>query len=155
MLINISKKTKIVCTIGPSTDNYDAVLNELMKLNEQVQIVQLSYDSWNATQFAISATEKGLPLVPFSQSIASLNRPTKELARLILSGKVIIYENPIDRFCFQNVVIKRDYNDNERPTKETYNNKIDGVMAMIMALGGYLTSEHCDHSLTSLNFGNT
>ena len=148
------QKGHLIVTPGNVCD-YDAALNELMKLNEQVQIVQISYDSWNATQFAISATENGLPLVPFSQSISSLNRPTKELARLILSGKVIIYENPIDRFCFENVVIKRDYNDNERPTKETYNNKIDGVMAMIMALGGYLTSEHWDNSVTSLNFGNT
>lgn len=143
----------LIVTTGNVTD-YDAVLNEIMKLNEQVQIVQLTYDSWNATQFAISATENGLPLVPFSQSIASLNRPTKELARLIMSGKVVIYDNPIDRFCFQNVVIKRDYNDNERPTKETYNNKIDGVVSMIMALGGYLTSLHWDNSVTSLNFGN-
>ena len=144
----------LIVTPGNVCD-YDAALNELMKLNDQIQIVQLTYDSWNATQFAISATENGLPLVPFSQSIASLNRPTKELARLILSGKVIIYDNPIDRFCFQNVVIKRDYNDNERPTKESYNQKIDGVMAMIMALGGYLTSNHWDNSVTSLNFGNT
>lgn len=143
----------LIVTPGNVCD-YDAALNELMKLNEQVQIVQLTYDSWNATQFAISATENGLPLVPFSQSIASLNRPTKELARLIMSGKVVIYDNPIDRFCFQNVVIKRDYNDNERPTKESYNNKIDGVMAMIMALGGYLTSQHWDNSVTSLNFNN-
>ena len=143
----------LIVTPGNVTD-YDAVLNEIMKLNEQVQIVQLTYDSWNATQFAISATENGLPLVPFSQSIASLNRPTKELARLIMSGKVVIYDNPIDRFCFQNVVIKRDYNDNERPTKESYNNKIDGTVAMIMALGGYLTSMHWDNSVTSLNFGN-
>lgn len=143
----------LIVTPGNVCD-YDAALNELMKLNEQVQIVQLTYDSWNATQFAISATENGLPLVPFSQSIASLNRPTKELARLIMSEKVVIYDNPIDRFCFQNVVIKRDYNDNERPTKESYNNKIDGVMAMIMALGGYLTSNHWDNSVTSLNFSN-
>lgn len=143
----------LIVTNGNVCD-YDAVLNELMKLNEKVQIVQITFDTWNATQFCISATENGLPMVPFSQSIASLNRPTKELARLILSGKVVMYDNPIDRFCFQNVVIKRDYNDNERPTKESHNNKIDGVMAMIMALGGYLTANHFDNSVTSLNFGN-
>ena len=142
----------LIVTNGNVTD-YEAVLNELIKINNDVQITQLTYDSWNATQFAIQATENGLPLVPFSQSIASLNRPTKEMARLVLSGKVILYDNPIDRFCFQNVVIKRDYNDNERPTKETYNNKIDGVMAMIMALGGYLTSNHFDNTVTAFSFG--
>lgn len=141
----------LTVTTGNVTD-YDAVLNEIMRLNQTIQITQISYDAWNATQFAINATENGLPMIPFAQSIASLNRPTKELARLILGGNVIIYENPIDRFCFLNVVIKRDYNDNERPAKETYNNKIDGVMAMIMALGGYLTSEHFDNSILGLNY---
>ena len=143
----------LIVTSGNVCD-YDAALNELMKLNEQVQIVQITFDSWNATQFCISCSENGLPMVPFSQSIASLNRPTKELARLILSDKVVMYDNPIDRFCFKNIVIKRDYNENERPTKESHNNKIDGVMAMIMALGGYLTANHFDNSVTSLNFGN-
>ena len=142
----------LIVTPGNVTD-YDAVMDELMKLNQNIQIAQICYDQWNATQMAIQATENGLPLQPYSMSIGSLNRPTKELARLIMSGKVVIYDNPIDRFCFENVVIKRDYNDNERPTKETYNNKIDGVLAMIMSLGGYLTSEHYDNSILGLNYG--
>jgi phage terminase large subunit-like protein len=139
-------------TNGNVTD-YDQILTEILKLNEQVQITQVSYDQWNATQFAINATEQGINLLPYSMSIGSLNRPTKELARLILSDKVIIYPNPIDNFCFENVVIKRDFNDNERPAKETYNNKIDGVLSMIMALGGYLTTDHYDNSIVGLNFG--
>ena len=102
---------------------------------------------------AINATEQGINLLPYSMSIGSLNRPTKEIARLLLSGKVIMYTNPIDNFCFENVVIKRDFNDNERPTKETYNNKIDGVLAMVMALGGYLTTDHYDNTVMGLNFG--
>ena len=139
-------------TNGNVTD-YDQILTEILKLNEQVQITQVSYDQWNATQFAINATEQGINLLPYSMSIGSLNRPTKELARLILSDKVVIYPNPIDNFCFENVVIKRDFNDNERPAKETYNNKIDGVLSMIMALGGYLTTDHYDNSVIGLNFG--
>ena len=139
-------------TPGNVTD-YDYILTEILKINADNQIVQLSYDQWNATQFAINATEQGLNLIPYSMSIGSLNRPTKEMARLILSGKVIMYPNPIDNFCFENVVIKRDFNDNERPTKETYNNKIDGVLSMIMALGGYLTTNHYDNSVLGFNFG--
>lgn len=139
-------------TPGNVTD-YDYILNKVLEINSQLQVYQIGYDQWNATQWAISATEAGLNLVPYSMSIGSLNRPTKELARLILSGKVVMYDNPIDRFCFQNVVIKRDFNDNERPTKEAYNNKIDGVMAMIMALGIYITTNHFDNSITSFSFG--
>ena len=121
-------------------------------MNDEITINSIAYDQWNATQWAISATEAGLNLQPYSMSIGSLNRPTKELARLIMMGKVVIYNNPIDRFCFQNVVIKRDYNDNERPTKETRENKIDGVLAMVMALGNYLTTEHFDTDILSLQY---
>lgn len=142
----------LFATNGNVTD-YDYILTQILKLNEAVQIVQVSYDQWNATQFAINATEQGINLLPYSMSIGSLNRPTKELARLILSDKVVIYPNPIDNFCFENVVIKRDFNDNERPAKESYNNKIDGVLSMIMALGGYLTTDHYDNSVIGLNFG--
>ena len=45
-----------------------------------------------------------------------------------------------------------DYNDNERPTKETRENKIDGVLAMVMALGNYLTTEHFDTDILSLQY---
>lgn len=140
----------IVCP-GNVTD-YDVALRKILKINDEITVVQVGYDQWNATSFATTAEENGMNLMPYSMSIGSLNRPTKELARLILSDKVVLYDNPIDNFCFSNVVIKRDYNDNERPTKESRENKIDGVVAMIMALGTYLTAEHFDGSVMALNY---
>lgn len=145
------KQGHLIVTNGNVTD-YDYILSTILKINDEITINSIAYDQWNATQWAISATEAGLNLQPYSMSIGSLNRPTKELARLIMMGKVTIYNNPIDRFCFQNVVIKRDYNDNERPTKETRENKIDGVLAMVMALGNYLTTEHFDTDILSLQY---
>lgn len=133
--------------------DYDYILNKVLEIHKHIPIYKVGYDQWNASQSAIDMTEAGLNLEPYSMSIGSLNRPTKEIARLILGGKVVMYENPIDRFCFENVVIKRDFNDNERPTKESYNNKIDGVMSMIMALGVYLSENHFDNSVTAFNFG--
>jgi phage terminase large subunit-like protein len=79
-----------------------------------------------------------LPLEPYSQSIGNFNKPTKELERLVLSDKVIIDDNEITRFCFRNVELKFDHNNNCKPVKYKDNNKIDGVIAMIEALGGYL-----------------
>ena len=127
-------------------------MRHILKINDEITVVQVGYDQWNATSFATQAEENGMNLMPYSMSIGSLNRPTKELARLILSDKVVLYDNPIDNFCFSNVVIKRDYNDNERPTKESRENKIDGVVAMIMALGTYLTAEHYDGSVMALKY---
>lgn len=151
LYIQWAKQGHLIICPGNVTD-YEVVLRQILKINDEITVVQVGYDQWNATSFATQAEENGMNLMPYSMSIGSLNRPTKELARLILSDKVVLYDNPIDNFCFSNVVIKRDYNDNERPTKESRENKIDGVVAMIMALGTYLTAEHYDGSVMALNY---
>ena len=57
---------------------------------------------------------------------------------MIKSGKVIIDDNPITRWCFSNVVLKYDHNDNCKPTKNQDQQKIDGVISILESLGGYL-----------------
>lgn len=141
----------LIITDGNVTD-YDAVLKTIIQINEEAQITKIAYDKWNSTQWAISASELSLPVEPYSQSISSMNRPTKELARLIMSDSVVMYPNPIDRFCFANVVIKRDWNENEKVTKQSHKNKIDGVVAMINALGIYLTTNHLTNEVIGMNF---
>lgn len=126
-------------TPGNVTD-YDYILKDLLKLNNKIFINKIAYDSYNSTQWAIDATAEGLPLEPFSQSLGNFNRPTKELERLIKSGKVVIDDNEITRFCFSNVILKSDYCENVKPIKSTNQNKIDGVISMIEALGIYLNN---------------
>lgn len=112
-----------------------------------VNIVSVSYDKFNATQWAISCTEQGLPLEEYPQTLGNFNRPTKELERLILSGKAVIDNNDITRNCFRNVVLKSDYCDNVKPVKQQDKKKIDGVIAMIQALGGYLLTPHYSNTI--------
>lgn len=132
---------KLIITPGNVAD-YDYILGTIMELLEKGIIIEkVSYDSWNATQFAINATSQGLPLEPFSQSIGNFNKPTKEFERLVKSGKVKIDNNELTRWCFSNVALKTDYNQNTKPIKGGDDTgKIDGVIAMIEALGGYLES---------------
>ena len=133
-------------TKGNVTD-YDEITNDIMKLGELIPIQSIAYDTWNSTSWAIQMTELGQPLEPFSQSLGNFNRPTKEIERLIKSDKVIIDDNEITRFCFGNVVLKHDWNDNVKPTKEENQQKIDGVIAMVEALGVYLTKIHYDNQI--------
>lgn len=128
-------------TPGNVTD-YDYIAEAIRKINEEIPIVQISYDSWNATQFCIQMTNLGFNMIPYSQAIGSISRPTKELQRLILSGKIELYKNDVDIFCFENVRIKRDVNGNERISKESWDMKVDGCVAMTMALGGFLNSNN-------------
>lgn len=129
----------ITITPGNVTD-YDYILNDLMRIRDIVYIQKIAYDAWNATQFVINAEEKGFPMEPFSQALGNFNRPTKEMERLILSGRAVIDNNLINRHCFRNVTMARDKNGNTKPSKQFEEKKIDGVIAKLEALGIYLVS---------------
>lgn len=127
----------LVVTPGNVTD-YDFILNDIQDVGRVLSLRKVAYDAWNATQFVISATEAGLPMEPFSQGLGNFNRPTKEFERLILSGRCFLDNNVVSRHCIRNVVMARDRNGNTKPSKERQEKKIDGVIAMLEALGGYL-----------------
>ena len=130
----------ITITPGNVTD-YDYILNDLIENSHVLYLNKIGYDSWNATQFVINATERGLNMEPISQSIGNFNRPTKEIERLLLSGKAVLDNNVINRHCFRNVVLAIDRNGNTKPSKQFEEKKIDGVISKLMALGVYLSTE--------------
>ena len=106
----------LTITEGNVTD-YTYITRMMLKRNSHIPIRKVAYDSWNSTQWAIEATEQGLPLEPYSQSIGNFNRPTRELERLIRSQKVVFQTSEITRWMFRNVLLKHDHNDNVKPTK--------------------------------------
>lgn len=128
----------VTITQGNVTD-YDFISSDLIKSRESHLIHSCHYDSHNSTQMAVNLTSNGFYLIPYSQTISSFNAPTKEFKRLIMGNKVRIQKNPVTMWMLRNAVIKRDViNGNEKPVKPTSSKKIDGVIAMLMALGGYL-----------------
>lgn len=119
--------------------HYDYILNDILKIRKRFTIRALGHDPWNSSQYIISCTENGLPTTPISQSMANMNRPTKELERLIKQGSdIVIDTNEITLFCYRNSVPKYDDKDNIRITKTSYEQKIDGVISHIIALCTYL-----------------
>lgn len=139
----------LTITDGNVTD-YDYILSDIMKISNSIYIDKIAYDQYNATQWAITATNEGLPLEPYSQALWHFNRPTKEFERLIKSGKIIIDNNPITRWCFSNVTLKFDHNENCKPVKTQDMLKIDGVIAMLEALGTYLDTPQYNNIVTAV-----
>lgn len=128
----------LTITTGNVVD-YDFILNDILNIGKDLYIQKVAYDTWNATQWAINATDAGLNLEPFSQSLGNFNRPTKEFERLMLSGKIVLDNNIINRHCLRNVVLVRDRNDNVKPSKGYgEDKKVDGVIAMLQAMGVFL-----------------
>lgn len=129
--------------------DYDYIINMIQQINKIVPIEAISYDSWQSTALIIKLTELGFNCVPFSQTIGSMNRPTRHLEMIARNGHLIIDDNPITRWCFANCELREDYNGNVKPTKSNKcsENKIDGVAAMSDALGHYLTQTHYDNAI--------
>lgn len=136
------KRYKIVDVTAGNVVDYDYILIDQKDVMQHTYLFGVYYDTYNATQWAINATNEGLPLEPFSQALGNFNKPTKLLEMLIKSGRVIIDDNPCVRWCFGNVELKFDWNDNCKPIKSggDKNKKIDPVISMLQALGGYLNS---------------
>ena len=136
-------------TDGNVTD-YDYITNDLMKYSNIVNIQKVGYDKYNSTQWAITATDLGLPLEEYPQTLGNFNKPTREMERLLLSGKAVIDNNEITRWCFKNVTLKSDYNGNVKPNKSINAKKIDGAISMIQALGMYLDTPHYTNEIITI-----
>ena len=134
-----ARQRALTVTPGNVVD-YDYILNDIMDVGKNVYIQKVGYDTWNATQFTINATDAGLPMEPVSQTIGNYNRPTSEFARLMLSGKIVLDSNIITRHCLRNVALARDRNGNVKPTKQYAEKKVDIVMSMLNATYVYLMS---------------
>lgn len=139
----------LTVTEGNVTD-YDYITNDIMKYSNVVSIQKVGYDKYNATQWAISATELGLPLEEYPQTLGNFNKPTREMERLLLSGKAVVDNNEITRWCFKNVTLKSDYNGNVKPNKAINAKKIDGTISMIQALGMFLQTPRYSNEIITI-----
>lgn len=126
-------------TSGKSVD-YDAILADIMQTEKHITIQKISYDAWQAAMFVKNAMAEGLPMEPFAQGLGNFNRPTKTFEILLRNDKVIIDTNLATKWCFNNCELKIDHMENCKPVKagDDQNKKIDIVIAMLEALGGYL-----------------
>lgn len=139
-LYMIWKRENYLKVTSGNVVDYDYILKDQINIKDKNYVVNVAYDKWNATQWAINATEERLPLTPYSQALGNFNGPTKTLERLIRTGMVVIDNNPIVRWAFSNVTLKLDQHENAKPTKANgdKSKKIDPVISMIQSLGGYL-----------------
>lgn len=105
------------------------------KLNRKPHEAGIAIDRWNATETAVKLEQEGLPVALFGQGFASMSAPSKELERLVLSNGFHHGGHPILRRHAQVVPVVTDPADNIKPVKDKARERIDGIVATIMALG--------------------
>lgn len=108
-------------------------------------IKEIAYDRWGASKLRQELEEDGHTMIEFGQGFASMSAPTKELERLVLSTMLAHGNNPALAWMAANVVIRTDPAGNIKPDKEKSIEKIDGIVAVIMALArALLHAGECD-----------
>jgi phage terminase large subunit-like protein len=98
------------------------------------QVKEVPYDPWQATQLASELFSEGVPMVEVRPTVQNFSEPMKELEKLVLEGRLHHDGCPVTTWMISNVVCHTDAKDNIFPRKERPENKIDGVVAAIMAL---------------------
>ncbi len=114
--------------------HYDFIEKFINDLAEKYHIVEIAVDRWNATQMIQNLEGDGFTMVPFGQGFASMSGPTKDFYRLLMEGKIIHGGHPVLRWMAGNVVVDTDPAGNIKVTKAKSKEKIDGIVAAIMAL---------------------
>ena len=128
-----AKQGHIHITHGNVTD-YDQVRADINDLAAKYNIRQVAIDRWNATQLATQLQGDGVEVVGFGQGYGSMSSPSKQLEALVVGGK-LLHDNPVLDWQAGNVAIQQDHSGNIKPSKAKSTERIDGMVALVMALG--------------------
>lgn len=114
--------------------DFDYIEEQLLDDTSRFHIEEIGFDPFQATQFSVRMHQQGLPMIEVRPTVLNFSEPMKELEALIVSGRLHHTGSPILAWMISNVVCHLDKKDNVYPNKEFPQNKIDGVVALIMAL---------------------
>lgn len=134
------KEGLLTVTPGDVTD-YEYIKKDILRAMGEFDIVDIAYDPWNARDLVNRLMEESVPLIEFRQGIASFNAPMKELERAYTSGQLDHDGDPILTWNASNIVARQDVNENIAPDKKHSTEKIDGFVALVMAIGRMLAHE--------------
>lgn len=123
----------IIATEG-NVIHYDAIEKKIEELGKKYHILEIAVDRWNATHVIQNLEGEGFTMVPFGQGYKDMSPPTKEFYKLLMEGNIIHGGNPVLRWMAGNVVVETDAAENIKVTKAKSPEKIDGIVATIMAL---------------------
>jgi phage terminase large subunit-like protein len=119
------------------------IRNRINELSRRFDFGSIGYDPWNAEQLASVqlANEDGMTTVKIPQSIARLNEPTRKLEALLMAKKVRHGGHPVLRWMAGNTALYHSPDGLVKPDKKSSADRIDGVVAAIMAVGEGMVDE--------------
>lgn len=135
-----SKDGRVTLTPGNVID-YEFIEEDLIEDRNKFQVAEFPYDPFQATELATRMMKEGLPMIEMGATVRNFSEPMKQLDALIISGGLFHDGDPVLDWMIGNVYGKKDAKDNVYPRKVRNENKIDGAVALIMALGRDMVSK--------------
>ncbi len=134
-----AKAGKLHLTPGNVTD-FDKVRADIVALSKKYNIRQVAIDRWNAHQITGQLQGDGINVLGFGQGYGSMSSPTAALEAAVVGGKLLHGGHPVLAWQASNVAVQSDHQGNKKPSKAKSTERIDGIVALIMALGIHATS---------------
>lgn len=132
---------ELVRTTPGDVLDFQTIEDDLTALSSQHEIVEIGYDPWQATQLAHRMTQTGAHMQEVRNTVANFSAPMKEIDALVRSGRLHHNGDPVLTWMISNVVCHMDAKENIYPRKERPENKIDGVVALIIAMNRALAGQ--------------
>jgi phage terminase large subunit-like protein len=117
-----------------ATNDFDVIEQELKDTASQFDVRHIAYDPWNCKQLADHLIADGAKMVEVRPTVENFSPQLKELLALIAEKRIHHDGDPVLAWAMSNLVGHTDAKDNIFPRKERPENKIDPVIALLMAM---------------------
>jgi phage terminase large subunit-like protein len=135
------QKGLIEVTPGNATD-YNYIKKRIQEICTKFDVKAIHYDRYNSSQLVIDLLEEEIPMVEFGQGFVSMSSPTKEFEKQILCEEINHQGNEVLRWMMGNVTLRTDPAGNIKVDKGKSQDKVDGVVAAVMALGAKMNDKN-------------
>lgn len=120
-------------TQGASAD-FAKIEADILALSHEYNILEIGYDEWQARQMAQSLEGYGLVMIALRQGFQDMSYPVQELSTLIANRQIEHDGNAVLEWNVSNVIMDQDPSGHFRPVKKKSKEKIDGLVALLMAV---------------------
>jgi phage terminase large subunit-like protein len=130
---------RIATTPGNVID-FEFIEADLLDDRNNLQVLEVPFDPFQATELSTRMLKEGVPMIEVGATVRNFSEPMKSLDGMILQGTIKHDGDPVLGWMIGNVYAKRDAKDNVYPRKVRNENKIDGAVALLMALNREMVS---------------
>ncbi|PYG84799.1 phage terminase large subunit-like protein [Ruminiclostridium sufflavum DSM 19573] len=139
---DIWKQQGFIKTTEGNVIHYGYIETFIEELGTKYNIKEIAFDRWGAVQMVQNLEGMGFTVIPFGQGYKDMSPSSKELMKLTLEKRIAHGGNPVLRWMMDNIYVKTDPAGNIKPDKEKSTERIDGAVALIMALDRAIRNEN-------------